>query len=187
MLTKNGILTLVDVVIADPMLANLLHRFCATQGFATFDVGEAKERSYCNQHPIDQFLPLAIEVFGCLHKHADVFLHDYANAIWFSSFYLGHFSLSKSFDHITKDVSVFHLKLGGSRRFNYFPTSTPSRHTSHHHGRFIVNRQFLTYKYDWPIVGGQLFTWRKFHTYFEPTWCLVTSPFTLILLLCTFS
>jgi hypothetical protein len=45
----------------------------------------------------------------------------------------------------------------------------------------------LTYKYDWPIVGGQLFTWRKFHTYFEPTWCLVTSPFTLILLLCTFS
>jgi hypothetical protein len=32
--------------------------------------------------PIDQFLPLAIEVFGYLHKHAYVFLHDYANAIW---------------------------------------------------------------------------------------------------------
>jgi hypothetical protein len=28
------------------------------------------------------FLLLAIEVFGCLHKHADVFLHNYANAIW---------------------------------------------------------------------------------------------------------
>jgi hypothetical protein len=26
--------------------------------------------------PLDQFLPLAIEVFGCLHKHAHVFLHD---------------------------------------------------------------------------------------------------------------
>jgi hypothetical protein len=28
------------------------------------------------------FLLLAIEVFGCLHKHADVFLHNCANAIW---------------------------------------------------------------------------------------------------------
>jgi len=25
---------------------------------------------------------LLIEVFGCLHKHANVFLHDFANAIW---------------------------------------------------------------------------------------------------------
>jgi len=25
---------------------------------------------------------LAIEVLGCLHKHIDVFLHDYANTIW---------------------------------------------------------------------------------------------------------
>jgi len=25
---------------------------------------------------------LAIEVFGCLHKHANAFLHDYANVIW---------------------------------------------------------------------------------------------------------
>jgi hypothetical protein len=30
----------------------------------------------------DKFLPLTIEVFGCLHKHVDVFLHVYANAIW---------------------------------------------------------------------------------------------------------
>jgi len=39
-------------------------------------------RSYPNRHPTNQFLPLAIEVFGYLHKHVDVFLHDYANAIW---------------------------------------------------------------------------------------------------------
>jgi hypothetical protein len=32
--------------------------------------------------PLIKILPLAIEVFGCLHKHADVFLHDCANAIW---------------------------------------------------------------------------------------------------------
>jgi len=38
--------------------------------------------SYRNQHPINQFLPLAIEVFGCLHKHVNVFLHDCVNANW---------------------------------------------------------------------------------------------------------
>ncbi len=42
----------------------------------------AKKRSYCNQHPINQFLPLIIEVFGCLHKHADMFLHNCVNTIW---------------------------------------------------------------------------------------------------------
>ncbi len=42
-----------------------------------------------------------------------------------SSFYLGHFSSSKSFDHITKDVRVFHLKSSNSRRLNYFLTSHP--------------------------------------------------------------
>ncbi len=46
-----------------------------------------------------------------------------------SSSYCGHFSLSKSFDHITKDANIFHLKLGGSCRFSYFLTSTPSKHT----------------------------------------------------------
>jgi len=34
------------------------------------------------KHPIGQFLPLTIEVFGCLNKQANVFLHDCANAMW---------------------------------------------------------------------------------------------------------
>ncbi len=46
------------------------------------DATQVKERSYHNRHPINQFLPLIIEIFGCLHKHVDVFLHDYVNAIW---------------------------------------------------------------------------------------------------------
>jgi hypothetical protein len=54
----------------------------ATQRFVTFDAVQAKEKSYRDQHPIDQFLPLIVEVFGCLHKQAYVFLHDRANAIW---------------------------------------------------------------------------------------------------------
>jgi hypothetical protein len=80
-LTKDDIHTLADVVIADPTQIDLLLESCVIQGYVAFDAVQAKERNYCNQHPTDQFLPLAIEVFDCLHKHVDVFFHDYANAI----------------------------------------------------------------------------------------------------------
>ncbi len=55
---------------------------CTTQGFVTSNAAEAKEHNYYDQHPTNQFLPLEMEVFGCLHRHADVFLHNCANAIW---------------------------------------------------------------------------------------------------------
>jgi hypothetical protein len=45
-----------------------------------------------------------------------------------SSFCLGYFSLSKNFNSITKDASIFHLKSGDSDRCSYFSTSTPSKH-----------------------------------------------------------
>ncbi len=82
MLTKNGIRTLVDVIITNPTRTNLLPQSYMIQKFAAYDVAQAKERNCLNWHPTNQFLPLKIEVFGCLHKHVDVFLHDYANAIW---------------------------------------------------------------------------------------------------------
>ncbi len=104
-----------------------------------------------------------------------------------SSFYLGHFFSSKSFNHITKDASVLHLKPGDNCRLNYFLTSNPSRHTSHHRNWSIASHQFLIYKYGRPTTCSQLCAWRDFHTYFEPTWCHVISPFSLILLICTFS
>jgi hypothetical protein len=92
--TKDGVCTLAD----------LLPWSCTIQGFAAFNATQTKERSYCNWHPIDQFLPLAIEVFGCLHKHVDMFLHDCANAIWSlkepkgpQPFYLDHFFFVKIF------------------------------------------------------------------------------------------
>jgi len=159
-LTKNDIHTLAKVVIANWMWADLLPWFCATQGFVGFDVVQANERSYHNRHPTNQFLPLAIEVFGCLHKHGNVFLHDCANAIWSlkgrrpSSFYLDQFSSLKSLNQITKDASVFHLKSGGSRRLSYFLTFALSRHTFHHHDWSITSHWFLTYKYSWPSIGG---------------------------------
>jgi hypothetical protein len=81
-LAKNGICTLIDVVIIDPMQTDLFPWFYATQRFATFDAIQAKERSYHDRHSTDQFLLLAIEIFGCLYKQVDVFLHEYVNAIW---------------------------------------------------------------------------------------------------------
>jgi len=81
-LTKNDINTLADIIIANLTRANLFPRSYITQGFDAFDVAQVKERSYCNWHPTNQFLPLVIEVFGCLHKYVYVFLHDCANAIW---------------------------------------------------------------------------------------------------------
>ncbi len=81
-LTKDGIRTLTNIVIVDPKRTNLLFKFCVIQGFVASNVTQANEKNYRNRHPIDQFLPLATKVFSCLHRHADVFLYDCANAIW---------------------------------------------------------------------------------------------------------
>ncbi len=80
--TKNGIHTVVDVVIANPTQVNLFFQSCTIQRFVAFNATQAKERGYHNWHPTNPFLPLAIEVFGCLHKQINVFLHNCANAIW---------------------------------------------------------------------------------------------------------
>jgi hypothetical protein len=63
-----------------------------------------------------------------------------------SSFYLGHFSSSKFFNHITKDVSVLNFESNSSYRFSYFLTSTPLKHTSHHHGQLVASYWFFTWK-----------------------------------------
>jgi hypothetical protein len=82
---------------------DLLPRSCATQGFDASDTIQAKEMSFHNQHPIDQFLPLAIEVLGCPHKQADVLLHNYANAIW---------SLKRpEGPHLSILITLFHQKI----------------------------------------------------------------------------
>jgi hypothetical protein len=49
------------------------------------------------------FLFLAIEIFGCLHKHVDVFLHDCANGIW-------SLKRRKGF-HLYTLVNFFHRKI----------------------------------------------------------------------------
>jgi hypothetical protein len=80
--TKNGIHTLINIIIANPTQMNLFPQSHAIQEFVASNATQAKKKSYRNQHPIDHFLPLSIEVFGCLHKQVNVFLHNCANAIW---------------------------------------------------------------------------------------------------------
>jgi len=69
----NNIYILANVVIVDPTWTDLFPWFCAIQGFIISNVVQAKEKSYSNWHPTDQILPLVIEIFDYLHKHADVF------------------------------------------------------------------------------------------------------------------
>ncbi len=59
---------LTDVVIVDLMFVDLFPRSCITHRFVASNATQAKERNYRDRHPIDQFLPLAIAIFGCLHK-----------------------------------------------------------------------------------------------------------------------
>ncbi len=82
MFAKNEVHTLTNVVIPNPTRAYFLFSSCSLQGFVTIGVVQTKERSYYDQHPTNQFFLFMIDVFGCLHKQANVFLHDCANAIW---------------------------------------------------------------------------------------------------------
>jgi hypothetical protein len=52
MLTKDGIHTLVDVIIIDPTRANLLPSSCEAQIFAAIDAVQAKAKSYMTNTPL---------------------------------------------------------------------------------------------------------------------------------------
>jgi hypothetical protein len=82
MFTKDEICTLVDIIIIDPTHTDPLPWSYTTQGFVAFDAVQVLKKSYHNRHSINQFLPFTIEVFGCLHKQVNVFLHECANVIW---------------------------------------------------------------------------------------------------------
>jgi hypothetical protein len=61
---------------------DLLLQSYTTQGFIASDVAQTKKQSYHDQHLANQIFPLVIEVFGCLRKQVDVFLHNCVNVIW---------------------------------------------------------------------------------------------------------
>jgi hypothetical protein len=124
--TKNGICILVNIVIVYPTCVNILPWFCIIQGFVTSNAIQAKKKELPWPTSMNSFLLLTIEVFRCLHKQNDVFLHECANATWSfkrpkgpSPFYVGYFSSSRNFNYIIKDVSIFHLKLSSNSKLSY--------------------------------------------------------------------
>jgi hypothetical protein len=52
MFSKDGIQTLVAIIIINPTRTNILPRSCETQRFATSDVAQAKERNYMTNTPL---------------------------------------------------------------------------------------------------------------------------------------
>jgi hypothetical protein len=93
--TKDDMRTLLNIVNADLTQADLFPRSCTTQWFVVLNVAQAKERSYCDWHPVDPFLPLAIEVFGtcrCVFTQLSQCHLGLEGDIRPSSLYLGHFS-----------------------------------------------------------------------------------------------
>jgi hypothetical protein len=50
--------------------------------FVAFKATQTKKKNYHDRHPTDHFFLFIIEVFICLDKQVDVFLHDYTNAMW---------------------------------------------------------------------------------------------------------
>jgi len=111
----------------------------------------SQENNYCNWHPTNQFLSLTIEIFGRLHKQANVFymIMPMSFGAWKGQrvlfFCLGCFYLSKQFNHITKDENIFHLKSSSSNRPSYFPTFSPSKHT-HITKTTYIDSRLLTWK-----------------------------------------
>jgi hypothetical protein len=155
MFTKDGIHTLVNVVITYPTWVNLLHWSCIVQGFVASKTAQAKKRIVMTNTPWSFPLlnNLGVWMFKqtswciltqlcqCHVEHQKVKLP--------SSFCFGYFSPLKKFNYIAKNANIFHLKSGSSGRFNYFLISTPSKHTPHHHG--------------WPLTSNWLLRWRDFN------------------------
>jgi hypothetical protein len=140
-----------------------------------------------NQHPTDQFLLIVIEIFGCLHKQVDMFLHDCANVIWSLKRQKGiHFFVLlllfiKKFQSHCKNTNIFHLKSSGSHRPSYFPTSAPSRHTSHLHGQPIASGWFLTWRNTTDLLQASILDAKRFWHLFWTN--LMSCNFSLFLFL----
>jgi hypothetical protein len=86
-LSVNGIRTLGDVVIVDPIWVDFVSWVTFFRGVVVMMV--TKEGLYWNRYLVNLFLLLAFEVFRCLHQEADNFFHRYVNMAWVTKGYKG--------------------------------------------------------------------------------------------------
>ncbi len=97
MLIANGICTLANIVIVDPTHVNLISQVAYSWGMVITIVIQAEFVSYCDRHPEDDFIPIAIEIFICLYQQVDDFLHQCANMTWSAKGFGGPLSIICSF------------------------------------------------------------------------------------------
>ncbi len=71
---KNSFQTLVDIIIADLTHLDLVQHVLTTIVHATIVVVQDKTWFYTERTLGDDFIPLAIETYSCLHPHFDSFL-----------------------------------------------------------------------------------------------------------------
>jgi hypothetical protein len=67
-----------DLVITNSIRTNMVQRTSMTTTHATTMVAQEKTRSYIEQTPNDDFIPLDIETYGCFHSCFDSFFIAYA-------------------------------------------------------------------------------------------------------------
>ncbi len=71
-----------DVIIIDPIQANLVSQVVFSHGVIAIVATQVKEGPYHDCYLANVFLLLAIEIFGCLHLQFDSFFHQCANMVW---------------------------------------------------------------------------------------------------------
>jgi hypothetical protein len=64
LLTKDDICTLINIIITDPMQADLLPRSCITEGIDASDTAQTKKKVIMINTPLINSSLLVIEVFG---------------------------------------------------------------------------------------------------------------------------
>ncbi len=140
-----------------------------------------------SQSTLDQFLPLPIEVFGCLHKHVDMFLHIWAHAILNLKGTQG-FHLSTLITFLRQKVSIILQRMEMSfilsRAIAIGLTTSwlsPLQDTPPIIMANLASCWFLTCNYGRPSTNGRLWTYIDFHNNLEPTWHPIISSFSFIL------
>jgi hypothetical protein len=72
--------TLVNIIIVDLTHTNLVQWASTTTTHATIIIAQDKAQSYIEWAPRNDFIPLAIETYGCFHPHFDSFLSSCVHA-----------------------------------------------------------------------------------------------------------
>jgi hypothetical protein len=78
LIIRNGFRTLLDVIIVDMTHLNMVQQTSMTITHAMVMVVLEKSRTYAKRTLGDDFIPFAIEMYGCLHFCFDSFLTTYS-------------------------------------------------------------------------------------------------------------